>query len=189
MGISKVNFWVQALLKGKVCMRYTFIWLSSVVLLTGSIVGCKGADKERFVEWQEQHNTALSTANANLATADARLATIMSPPPQVPAARQNIKQAREEIATATEVSSKAAQAVTEVVAEKERIEDSWLSPKQKVQLVGLGVTVALVGLAIALLRWGSLGGKLAAIPVLGMILGRITGRERQPGYLAGRSSE
>lgn len=40
-------------------------------------------------------------------------------------------------------------------------------------MVGIGVTLALVGLVIVLLRYGGLGGMLASVPVLGAILARI----------------
>jgi hypothetical protein len=141
------------------------------------IVGCSGISKQRFVELQNKHDSALSDAQSKLDEAKKNLVTS---PPKIAAAIVSIDGAKVDVTTAQDVSEEIVKAAITKIDEADKAKESFWSYKQKVLGATIGVIVALVGLAVVLLRWGKLGGMVASIPILGMVVAKITSMFRKP---------
>ncbi len=137
------------------------------------LAGCAGISKEDIVKLNAEHKQALATAAAKVESADQHLAAIPNPPKEVQDARGDLAEAKPAIAKAQEIGEKVATAATTAIEKKEEVEKSFFSPKQKMLAAAVGVTLALIGLVIVLLRYGKLAGAVAAIPILGAIIARI----------------
>lgn len=144
-----------------------------MILVAAALVGCNTLTKETFMEWAEQHDNALNNATNKLDQADSKLGEIENPPPQVPEARKNITEAKGQIGIAKDVSDKIVDGAIAENTRRVEVEKSFWSTRQKNLAIGIGATLALVGLIIVLLRYGSWGGTVAALPLIGAVLVKI----------------
>ena len=152
-------------------MKKAIIWMCAFIV--GLSAGCKTVTKDTINNVASRHYTALVSATNKIQEADRELSTIPNPPPQVAAARTNLTGAWGDIKTAQAEATKLKDMATKQTDKVEKIEKSFWSPRQKQIAAGIGVTLALVGLAIVLLRFGGWGGALASVPILGVILAKI----------------
>ncbi len=143
-----------------------------IVAAAWMIAGCS-VTKEDFAKWAKQHDEALVSAVRHVDNADAALSTIPDPPAPVVTAREELKGAKEDIGVAQEVSGKVVAAAQTQAERNAKLEDGIVGPRGKAILVAIGVIVALTGLAIALLRYGKLGGIIASVPILGLVVAKI----------------
>jgi len=142
------------------------------LLLVGllCVAGCRGVSKEDFATWASKHDAALSSAIDHLDNADSHLT---QSPPAVPEARKEIGEAKGDLGVVRDVASEVTDAAQNVVADRDKIKEDFFSPRQKAWAAGIGATLALLGIVVVLLRYGRLGGILASVPLLGILLARI----------------
>ena len=152
-------------------MKKAIIW-TCVALIAAGIPGCKAITKSDIMQAAERHDAALVSADRRIAAADGKLATIKNPPAQVGEARADLKGARADVKVAQTEAGKLRSLAIKQTEAKEKITTSW-SYRIGQLAVGLGVTLALVGLLIVVLRFGGWGGALASIPILGLLLARL----------------
>lgn len=141
-----------------------------LVVCVALIAGCTGVSKEDFNAWAKKHDNALASAVQHMDNADKGLESIVNPPPQVPVARTEIAAAKTDVGVAQTVSKQIVAAAGVVVEKNEKLNNQIIGPKGQAILAGVGVIVALIGVSIVLLRFGGIGGKIAAIPFLGAAL-------------------
>ncbi len=157
-------------------MKNAIIW--ACVLLITSVTGCKAITKTDIEQAAIRHDAALVSADRRIASADSKLASIKNPPPQVTEARGDLKGARADVKVAQVEADKLRSLAIRQTEAKEKITTSW-SYRIGQLAVGFGITVALVGLLIVVLRFGGWGGALASIPILGVVLARL-GATKKP---------
>lgn len=152
-------------------MKRAIIWTCAFIV--GLSAGCSSVTKDTINTVASRHDTALVSADAKIQKADQELSTIPNPPPQVAAARTDLTGARTDIKTAQTEATKLKDMATKQTDKVEKIENSFWSPRQKQLAVAVGVTLALLGLAIVLMRFGGLAGALASVPILGVVLAKV----------------
>lgn len=140
-----------------------------IVACAWMIAGC-AVTKEDFAKWAKQHDAALVSAVQHVDNADTALSTIPNPPEQVPQARKELAEAKKDIGVAQDVSKKVVDAAVVTAEKNEKLNDAIVGPRGKAIAAAIGVIIALLGAAIALIRFGGFGGKLASIPFLGAAL-------------------
>lgn len=147
--------------------------LSVIGLLLIAAVGCARIDKDAIDKVATRHDDALKMADTAIVAADKSLAEIVTPPPQVESAREKLDDARQGIALAREASDDMKDMLVKQTEQKAKLEEAFFSPKQKRLATGIGIIVALVGLAVALIRFGGMGGLLASLPIIGGVVLKI----------------
>ena len=135
-------------------------------------VGCKNV-ATKVNDLAEKHDAALTAADTKLSDADAKLASIPNPPAQVKDARTDIGGAKVDIKTAKDIGVQVKDLAQGEAAKNDKLEHEFFSPVQKRIAFGVGATIALVGLAIVLVRFGGFYGFLAGIPILGAVVAKI----------------
>lgn len=158
-------------------MKNAIIWFC--VALIVSCVGCKAVSKTDIEKAAAKHDAALVSADKRIASADEKLATIKNPPLQVTEARGDLKGARADVKTAQDAAGELRNLALKQTEDKEKVTGS-AAYKIGNWVIGLGVTLALVGLLIVVLRFGGWGGMLASVPILGAILVRLGATKRKP---------
>lgn len=151
-------------------MKAFTIWFCC--FLIALTVGCKSITKTDIEQAASRHDAALVSADRKIAAADSKLATIKNPPLQVTEARGDLRGARADVKIAQVEADKLRGLAIKQTEAKEKVTNS-AAYKLGNWVIGIGVTLALVGLLIVVLRYGKWGGVLASIPILGMIFVRL----------------
>jgi len=138
--------------------------------VAATLAGCSTVSKEDFTQWAERHDAALNSAIGHLNSADGNLT---ESPPAIPAARKNIADAKTDLGVVKSVAGEIISAAEVVTNDRDKAKEDFFSPRQRALAVGIGATVALLGIVVVLLRYGGLGGSIAAIPLLGALLLKI----------------
>lgn len=125
-------------------------------------------------ELAAKHDAALVAADAKIDHADKVLSTIQNPPAQVAEARTDLTGAKADIAVAREIGSEVASVAKGEAAKVDKLNHDFFSPMQKKIAVGIGITIMLLGLVIVLIRFGGLYGTLASLPIIGLIVTKIS---------------
>lgn len=128
------------------------------------IVGCASLQRQHLADAVKESNDALTSAAAYIDEA-------LKVEPQSPAAPM-LRKAQVKIADATKAADKLRKLAEQGQSDVESIKKST-TYRLGQSVAGIGVTIALVGLLIVVLRYGGLGGLLASVPILGAVLARI----------------
>lgn len=152
---------------GKRVVIWTCCWI------IGLSAGCS-QNRAGIESLAGKHEAQLNSAIQHVEAADSALAGMENPPSEVKAARSELDGAKSDLTGAKETGQEIKETVLTQFDKNRKLETQFWSPVQRRIGLLIGGSLALLGIALVLIRYGKLGGILASVPILGLLIARFS---------------